>query len=54
MRPVLGESAFTFSNQRLDDAGIGCVMAHWLYQPTVQDLRGMPAEIQVDVTFKLD
>jgi TonB family protein len=39
--------------QRLDDAAVDYAMAQWHYQPGVQALRDMPAEMRLDVTFKL-
>ena len=39
--------------QRLDDAAVDYVKAQWHYQPRVQARRDIPAEMRIDVTFKL-
>ena len=44
----------TSGYQRLDDAAIDYVVAHWFYYPTAQDRQGMPSERRVVVTFTLD
>jgi protein TonB len=39
--------------QRLDDAAVNYVMARWPYRATAQDRQGLPAEMLIDVTFRL-
>jgi TonB family protein len=39
--------------QRLDDAAVDYAMVQWHYQPSIQAHRDIPAEMRIDVTFKL-